>query len=98
MSQTSTVGHHATRVSQHGENTIITYHSTPIVTFDKGWVLLNTGGWNTPTTKLRMNQASHQFDLGYSVYQKDYAWFVITPKGETCPFTGRTFGFPRKES
>jgi hypothetical protein len=95
MSQTHTLGKTATTISRHGENTIITYHSTPVVTFDSEWVHLDTGGWETVTTKLRMNQASSQFNLGYHVYQKDYQWFVVTPKGETCPFIAKTFGFPR---
>ena len=95
MGQTLTVGTRATRISQHGDNTIISYHSTPVVTFDSKWILLNTGGWFTPTTKVRMNQASNQFDLKYHVYQKDFTWYVTTPQGEHCEFKGDTFGFPR---
>jgi len=33
-----------------------------------------------------MNQTSNQFDLDFGVYQKDYEWFVDTPKGETLDF------------
>ena len=95
MSQIHTIGKYATNISRHGENTIVTYHSTPVVCFDNQAVLLSTDGWKTATTKLRMNQASNEFNLGFSVYQKDYEWFVITPTGEHCPFTGNTFGFQR---
>ena len=95
MSQTHTLGTVATRVERHGPNTEVYYHSTPVVAFDETAVLLRTGGWFTTTTKVRMNQASSQFNLGYHVYQKDFDWFVITPNGETHPFVGNTFGFQR---
>jgi hypothetical protein len=54
------------------------------------------GRTETATTKLRMNQASNQFNLGFSVYQKDYRWYVVIPQGETVEFTGRRMTFPRR--
>ena len=99
MSQQSRVGAHATKIHTHGGNTYIKYHNTEVVVFGDSWVMLDNGGWKTATTKLRMNQASNQFDLGYHVYQKDYAWYVVTPAGETCRFNERgTFSFYRKEA
>jgi hypothetical protein len=67
--------------------TEIVYHSTPVVSFNDKVITLNTGGWFTNTTKTRMNQASHQFNLGFSVYQKEYNWFVDY-KGKTLEFNG----------
>lgn len=64
----------------------VTYHQTNIVYWNDGKVTLNSGGWETVTTKRKMNQASIQFGLGYSVYQKDFEWFVDLPSGETVPF------------
>jgi hypothetical protein len=52
------------------------YHRTCIVSFNKTHIMLDTGGWWTVTTKLRMNQASNQFDLGFRVYQKEGVWYV----------------------
>ena len=50
-------------------------------------VILDSGGWRTPTTKLRMNQASRQFGLGFHVYQKNFDWFVDLPRqNRTLPF------------
>jgi hypothetical protein len=74
MSQTQVVRGVATRVDyKTGKDNLRTqvwYHSTCVVEFDKDVIKLCTGGWRTATTKTRMNQASNQFGLGYSVYQK----------------------------
>jgi hypothetical protein len=58
-----------------GMNTVI-YHETQIVRWDQYRIILNSGGWETATTKKKMNQASYQFNLGYSVYQEDFIWHV----------------------
>lgn len=57
--------------------TVITYASTPIVHIhpDKS-VTLNSGGYQTVTTKRKMNQAARQFSLGYGVHQRNFDWFV----------------------
>lgn len=73
----------------------VTYHATDIVTFWPDLVTLNTGGYRTVTTKRKMNQAANQFGLGYSVYQKDYNWFVCLPSGENVAFDDRTISFSR---
>ena len=70
----------------------VTYQQTEIVRNEGNKITLRSGGWETVTTKRKMNQASHQFALGYSVYQRDYSWYVDLPNGETVPFEdGMTF-------
>jgi len=70
----------------------VVYHKTAIVSWMDNKITLRSGGWESVTTKRKMNQASHQFNLGYSVYQKDYTWFVDLPDGDTVLFTdGMTF-------
>jgi hypothetical protein len=96
MSQTQTIGRTATKVEHRGLETFVRYHNTDVVQFDSLYITLDTGGWETATTKLRMNQASNQFNLGFSVYQKDFQWFVVIPQGETVEFTGRRMTFPRR--
>ena len=96
MSQTQTIGRTATKVEHRGLETFVRYHNTDVVQFDSLYITLNTGGWETATTKLRMNQASNQFGLGYQVYQKDYRWYVVIPQGETVEFTGQRITFPRR--
>jgi len=76
MAQTGEIGTHATTTSQDAGTYVVTYHRTHVVMWDSEEIRLNTEGWHTTTTKLRMNQASNQFNLGYHVYQKDYHWFV----------------------
>ena len=98
MSQTQTIGKHKTHVSmsnnENGSSLEVYYHNTCVVLLSNKYITLDTGGWWTVTTKLRMNQASNEYNLGYQVYQKDYAWFV-THKGETIPFTGNRITLKR---
>jgi hypothetical protein len=85
MGQQQKLGKHKTNVRQENGVTIIRYHKTDIIQFDDNRIVLDTGGWNTATTKSRMNQASNQFGLGYHVYQEDYSWYVDY-KGFRHPF------------
>jgi hypothetical protein len=89
MGQTQRVSGRATNVKRDADGTLtVRYHSTDVVTVKPGVsIVLATGGWRTATTKTRMLQASHQFNLGYSIWQKDYNWFVQW-KGQTLPFNG----------
>lgn len=65
-----------TRVSEQSGFTVVRLHSTDVVKFNNSFIVLNSGGWRTATTKARMNQASQEFGLGFYVYQKDYRWYV----------------------
>jgi len=90
MGQTQTVGRTATSISRGQDGTLrVTYHGTDVVTvYPNGRIDLDTGGWSTPTTKTRMNQASNQFGLGFDVFQKDYVWYVGID-GQVIPFNKR---------
>lgn len=79
-----------TKIIELNRNTIIKYYDTDIVTFNKAKIVLNSGGHLTPTTRIRMNQASKTFDLGFVVHQKDFKW-IVTAGGRntiirTVPF------------
>jgi hypothetical protein len=75
-----------------GNTGSVIYASTAIVSWHDGKVTLRSGGWETVTTKRKMNQASHQFALGYIVYQRNHVWYVDLPDGDTVLFTdGMTF-------
>ena len=54
----------------------VVYHSTAVVKFNEFEIILNSNGWETKTTKDRMNQTAQEYNLNYSVYQKDYIWYV----------------------
>ena len=51
----------------------ITLHDTVIVRVFEDRIEYNTGGYNTVTTKERMNQFALD---GQRVYQKDFQWYV----------------------
>lgn len=94
MTQTQLVKGVATTFSHTALQTQVTYHNTVVVDWDahRGTIILNTGGWKTATTKLRMNQASNQFGLGYQVYQQNHSWYVRY-RDEVLAFEGDKLEF-----
>ena len=68
-------GHTTVKTDKAGITTV-TFWNTDIVYFSKEVIMLNSGGYRTATTKTRMNQASNQFNLGYTVAQENYKWYV----------------------
>lgn len=71
----------------------VVLHSTCVVFVDwaAGTVKLNSGGWQTGTTKRRMNEAARAFTLGFTVYSKDHEEWYVQPYGpdwdaEPIPF------------
>lgn len=90
MEQFNELGSHKTSVFTDSEGfTNVVYHSTAVVRFSqsKDRIILNSGGYLTNTTKTRMNQSSNQFRLGFSVFQRNFDWFVKNALGEVIPFT-----------
>lgn len=86
MSQLQKVGTVHTTVFNSLGSTYVRYHNTDVVRFNDSEITLKTNGWYTQTTKNRMNQAANQYNLGFSVSQRDWKWYVMTPDGE-IPFT-----------
>lgn len=87
---------YCTSVARIGNDVAVTYHQTTIVLAkdvgNRRVVKLDTGGetgnWTrsnpgpgSNTTKRKMNQAAHQFGLGYSVHQAKGRWYVTTIAG-----------------
>ena len=78
--------------ADNGDSGSVIYTSTEIVSWKDGQITLRSGGWETITTKRKMNQASTQFALGFDVFQRNYKWFVGLPSGEVVDFhDGMTF-------
>lgn len=67
---------------------ILTLHSTQIVRHNPatGEIVLNSGGWQTTTTKTRMNQYFNTRGLNLGIYQKAREWFVIVAGGQAITF------------
>lgn len=82
MPQLYKLSKYKTKVEHEQGWTLVKLFKTYVVAFNDEWIVLNTGGWRTQTTKNRMNQASNQFHLGYWVYQSGGNWIVnITGDG-----------------
>lgn len=94
MTQTDKVQGVATKVFEDGADTIVKYHNTEVVRFNAKRIVLNTGGFDTMTTRRRMNQASNQFDLGYSVYSNK-GNTLVDFDGLTIRFTGNVLVLER---
>ena len=67
------------------KTTIVTLHSTDIVKIVRhqnggghSWtdIYLDSGGYNTTTTRRRMNEVSQAFGLGFRVYSKKHQLHV----------------------
>ena len=62
----------------HGHNIATVDHSTNAVK-------VSSCGWQTVTTKSRLNAILNEVKFGCSVFQKNFIWFVSF-KGETTDF------------
>ena len=85
MPQLRKISKNNTAVVHNADTTTVILHGTPIVTITPEHIVLNTGGFNTATTRNRMNQVSNQLNLGYKVYIRSGYTFV--------DFKGKTYSF-----
>ena len=77
MAQTSKCRGVATTVMVEATIVSVTYHNTEVARKHNRTVTLNAGKWRTVTTKRRINQFANEFcDRRFSVYQKDFMWYV----------------------
>ncbi len=74
-----------TTVSERDGITAVTFHNTAVVVFDANTITLNSDGWQTVTTKRRMNQVADHFGLQFRVWQKNFVWYVDW-SGETLEY------------
>ena len=67
------------------ENCFVYLHGNHIATYnyaDKELTLFD-GGWQTVTTKSRLNALCNEFATGFGVFQKNWDWFVSDFQGKT---------------
>lgn len=88
MSQMHRIGKKKTTVRTENGKTTVTLYSTAVLIHDPAakTATLNSGGYETNTTKTRINQASNQFGLGIGVFQRKFDWFVSLIDGREVPF------------
>ena len=63
---------------------VCTYHWTDVVTWEKGYVTLRTGGYDTLTTRDRMNQCADEYGLGYGVYREKGETYLVIRNKHVC--------------
>ena len=83
----------STEITTNTAELTIRYHYTNVFSLNRqtGALSLDTGGWLTATTKLRMNQGMDLAGLPYTVYQEDHDWYVWRrDTDETVSFTDDT--------
>ena len=85
MARMDRLSTYCTTIATAGDLTCITYHKTQIVAFDRLYITLRTGGWDSVTTRRKMNQAANQFGLGYRVHRDKGTTYVTLPNGRTVP-------------
>ena len=67
------------------ENCFVYLHGNHIATYnyaDKELALFD-GGWQSNTTKSRLNALLFEFATGFSVFQKNWDWYVSDFQGKT---------------
>tara|TARA_B100002019_G_scaffold217303_1_gene189989 strand:- start:830 stop:1165 length:336 start_codon:yes stop_codon:yes gene_type:complete len=65
---------------------IIKLHGNHIGTVTNDTLLLFDGGWQSNTTKSRLNALCYEFATGYRVFQKNWDWFVSDFQGNSSDF------------
>ena len=86
MPRMDKLSNYRTTWHNNGDQGGVTYVDTEIVKWAGKTVTLDSGGWETVTTKRKMNQAARQFGLHYGVFQKDFDWYVEDSQGRVQRF------------
>ena len=74
------------------EESKVFLHGNHIATYnyaDKELSLFD-GGWQSNTTKSRLNALCHEFATGFSIFQKNWDWFISDFKNVKKEFVDNT--------
>ena len=76
-SKTNWAGSNTTVITEGNESTVM-LHGNHIATYfhDTKELSLFDGGWQSNTTKSRLNALCAEFAMGFGVFQKNWEWFV----------------------
>ena len=74
------------------EESKVFLHGNHIATYDhiNQELTLFDGGWQSVTTKSRLNALCYEFATGFSVFQKNWDWFVSDFKNVKKEFVNNT--------
>ena len=65
-----------TSVQHDGAETFVYLHGNHIATVRQNSILLFDGGWQSNTTKSRLNALCYEFNTGFKVIQRDWTWYL----------------------
>lgn len=74
FTEANMIGHSTLEYYRPDGTRVIRFHRTDVVTIaPNGTVTLNTGGFETPTTKKRLND---YLPWGWHVFARDHVWYL----------------------
>ena len=83
-----------TMVTHEGRDALVYLHGNHIATVGDTFLTIFDGGWQSNTTKSRLNTLINEFCNAYTdgVFQKNWEWFISTADGVQDFVNGFTFG------
>ena len=86
-SQTNWAGSNTTVITEGNESTVM-LHGNHIATYNHTLKELELfdGGWQSNTTKSRLNALCYEFATGFGVFQKNWTWFISDFSGTAKEF------------
>ncbi len=83
-----------TMVTHDGRDALVYLHGNHIATVGDTFLTICDGGWQSNTTKSRLNALINEFCNAYTdgVFQKNFEWFISTAAGTVEFENGFTFG------
>ena len=86
-SQTNWAGSNTTVITEDNESKVM-LHGNHIATYNHTLKELELfdGGWQSNTTKSRLNALCAEFAMGFGVFQKNWQWFISDFQGVAKPF------------
>ena len=80
----------STSVTTHGSVTEVRLHGNKIAEITDEWLRLSDCGWQTVTTKSRLNAILFGLTDGIQIFQEKFQWF-LSDNGAVTPFGGDSF-------
>jgi len=86
-SQKNWAGSNTTVITEDNESRVM-LHGNHIATYNHALKELELfdGGWQSVTTKSRLNALCDEFATGFGVFQKNWNWFISDFSGTAKPF------------
>ena len=78
-------GNTCTTFDQEGR-TLVYLHGNLISAISKDSITIYDGGWQSNTTKSRLNAILDEVIPGTSVIQRDFTWYIVYQDGTKSPF------------